>query len=290
MRHRLTVSVLALLLTAAVPTAGWADPPDWLSHYRIVPRKSTLIESGGFTGWTQRYRVHGQFDFLQLWTPGVPGDPQQRVVEFDNANVYAPLGEMLPAFYDVDDLFNLEGLAGKLLPLGAPFDVYHFQGLGNTSAAASPLEQSTVNLYAALLGPWMYLYGETTPPPYSADYPVYQFQALAYQGRWADWNEDGVVDAADYTVMRDQQATLAASDFDETVAIDDWRSQYGEREPDVAAFQAAFSAARATAVAVPEPGCAVLVAIGIALLPARRGRTQTARHQGDLSPRREPGE
>ncbi|QDV75013.1 hypothetical protein [Botrimarina mediterranea] len=272
MRHRLTVSVLALLLTAAAPTAGWADPPDWVSRYRIVPRKSTLIESGGFTGWTQRYRVHGQFDFLQLWTPGVPGDPQQRVVEFDNANVYAPLGEMLPAFYDVDDLFNLEGLAGKLLPLGAPFDVYHFQGLGNTSAAASPLEQSRVDLYAAIHGRWMYLYGETTPPPYSADYPVYQLQALAYQGRWADWNSDGVIDAADYTVMRDLQSNPAAfpPDWDTEHAL--WSAQVGEREPDTDAMFAALSAALATstALAVPEPSCLVLLALGVTARLTRR--------------------
>ncbi len=277
MRHRLTVSVLAILLIAAVPITGWADPPDLLSHYRIVPRKSTLIQSGGFTGQTSRYRVQGQYDFLQLWTGGTPTDPYQRVAQFDNANVYAPLGAMLPAFYDVGNLFNLEGLDGKLLPLGAPFDVYHFQGPGNTSDAASPLEQSSVDLYAAIHGRWMYLYGETTPPPYSADYPVYQLQALAYQGRWADWNSDGVIDVADYTVMRDQQESFAASDstgadYDWATAFDDWRAQFGEREPDADAMFASLSTAMAssTALTIPEPSCLMLLALGATAIVARR--------------------
>jgi hypothetical protein len=178
---------------------------------------------------------------------------------------------MLPAFIDVDHLLNLELLRGELLPLGIPTPVYRFTGVINDGEPASPLESSTIELYAALSGPWMYLWGETTPRPWMADYFEYEIKAVARRGRWADWNDDGVVDAADYTVARDLQANLTALPPEWHGELALWQSQFGETAPDADAMIASFSAALATspALSIPEPSGLVLVAIG-AVGAARR--------------------
>jgi hypothetical protein len=252
------LSLTALLVTGSSAVAEQVD------RYRILPRHSGLIQTGGFAGVSNRYRLYGDYDFVQ----DRQSDSSRATAQFDNANVYAPLGPMLPAFIDVDHLLNLELLRGELLPLGIPTPVYRFTGVINDGEPASPLESSTIELYAALSGPWMYLWGETTPRPWTADYFSYEIKAVARTGRSADWNEDGVVDAADYTVMRDQQASFATADYDWATAFDDWRAQFGEKAPDSDAMFASLSAAMATstALAIPEPSCLVIVAIGATVL------------------------
>lgn len=255
-----------LLVSLAAPQAAEAQPPDRLDSYRIVPRKSSLRQTGGFAGADQRFRVEGTYDFVREWINDPPTTLRHQA-RFDNADVIAPLGPMLPAFIDVDYLFNLENLKGELLPLGAPLDVYRFRGLANTSNAASPLEQSTVELYAALLGPWMYVYGETTQPPWVADGFEYELRMVARSGRWADANGDGIVSAADYTSIVDAGATLDPT----APTLADWRAQFGEIEPDLDSMDAMLSAALSTSLAVPEPSAAV-IAILMTGFVVRRSR------------------
>ena len=142
--------------------------PDRLDHYRLVPGLSTLTESGGFAGGDTRYRLRGEYDFLQEWSGGTPTEPLELIPRFDNVDIRAPLGDLLPAFIDVGHLFNMELLRGELIPQPfafTPFEVFRFTGIANDSPAASPLEQSLVELYAVTYGPWMYLRGETIPAP-----------------------------------------------------------------------------------------------------------------------------
>lgn len=213
---------------------------------------------------TNRYRLEGEYDFLQQWQGGQPTTGLSLTASFDEADLKAPLGEMLPAFIDVDALLNLEGLRGELLPLGAPFDVYRFRGLISDSDAASPLEQSSIELYTALVGPWMYVYGETTAPTHTADRFEYEIRALARTRPWSDANDDGVVDAADYTLLRDTQA------FDAQM-YQDWRNQYGEAMLDTAAMDAMFTAASSAAISVaPEPGSCLLILTAVPVLMHRR--------------------
>lgn len=258
------VACLVVALLAASPVA--AQPPDQLSHYHVVPGRSVFVQSGGFAGMTQRYPLRGEYDFLQEWNGGTPTTDLQLSARFDNADLRAPLGEMLPAFIDVDDLLNIENLRGELLPLGAPFDVFRFTGIINDSDAASPLEQSSIELYAAKFGPWMYLYGETTPPPHTADRFEYQIKALARTRPWADKNADGVVDIADYTMLRD-------GGFDREAYLD-WRDQFGESEPDMELMQASLMASLTVNVAAaPEPASlALILAAGPLALLRRRVR------------------
>lgn len=264
MRHVLIALTLSLTVLS---TPVQSDAAAYVESYRLLPRKSELTQTGGFAAVSNHYRLHGDYDFVQALPYDLPVGARP-TAQFDNANVYAPLGPMLPAFIDVDHLLNLELLRGELLPLGIPTPVYRFTGVINDGEPASPLESSTIELYAALSGPWMYLWGETTPRPWTADYFSYEIKAVARTGRWADWNDDGVVDAADYTVMRDQQASFATADYDWATAFDDWRAQFGEKAPDSDAMFASLSAAMATstALAIPEPSCLVIVAIGATVL------------------------
>jgi hypothetical protein len=268
MRHFLVGLLLSL---TALSTAGRANAAAFVESYRILPRKSELIQTGGFAGVSNHYRLHGDYDFVQALPYDLPKGARP-TAQFDNANVYAPLGPMLPAFIDVDHLLNLELLRGELLPLGIPTPVYRFTGVINDGEPASPLESSTIELYAALSGPWMYLWGETTPRPWTADYFSYEIKAVARTGRSADWNDDGVVDAADYTLARDLQTNPLAfpPDWEGEYAL--WRDQFGEKTPDVDAMIASFSAAMAssTALTIPEPSCLLLLAFGTSLFVVAR--------------------
>lgn len=266
---RVRAFCIMLVVFVLAPLPAVAIPPAIQTHYDLVPRRSVLLQTGGFAGVQQRYHLEGDYDFVEDWD--YPTDPPALVpyAYFTEADIRAPLGPMLPAFIDVDYLLNLEGLRGELLPLGAPFDVWRFRGRINDSDAASPLEQSTIDLFAAQIGPWMYLYGQTTAPTHTADYFEYTIKALARRGRWADMNDDGVVDSADYTMVRDRDAAAGSASFDpDAVTVGDWQSQYGETLPDESTLDwlegMALSYSTSTAAAVPEPGALAIVLVAVA--------------------------
>ena len=266
MRFGLLRGACVVSLLLAMPLAAVAIPPDRIDHYKIVPRASVLQRTGGFAGVNDLFRLTGEYDFLQEWQGGTPTDPLLLTARFDNAEIWGaqitPPGTYIPAIVlDVDELLNLESMRGELLPLGAPFDVYRFRGFLQDTDATSPLENSSIELFTALIGPWMFLYGETTPPRGSADFFEYKIKALARRGPWADMNEDGVVDAADYTVARDHDPAM----------LYDWALQYGESEPDTEALEAMMVAAMSNSTAVPEPGAMGLAALACLAVWRRRG-------------------
>jgi len=118
-----------------------------------------------------------------------------------------------------------------------------------------------VELLAAVTGPWMYHRGATQQPPDSADYFTYHLQALARSGPFADFNGDGVVDAADYAVLRKTGGT-GSDDLTAGAGFAEWRQQFGESVPDMTAMDAMMSAAMGSSVtvaAVPEPASALLL-------------------------------
>ncbi|MEN0111292.1 MAG: hypothetical protein AAF805_11275, partial [Planctomycetota bacterium] len=80
-----------------------------------------------------------------------------------------------------------------------------------------------------------------------------------------DYNADGTVDAADYTVYRDALAGVPG------VTLQNETASSGEvDQADYTAWADNFGAA--SAVAVPEPLSATLAAAGLLVRPARRGR------------------
>jgi len=245
------------------------DPPEFLEHYRLLPRLSVLHEMGGIAGISRRYRLLGKYDFRHGlgWTAPA---------SFDNAEIWGSAISDGPAaayVIDVDQLLNLEGLKGEALPVGAPFDVYRFRGESR--------DGSSVQLFASVIGPWMYVRGGTWPPPNGADYFQYDVRMVARSRPFADFNGDGVVDAADYTLLRnsgDMSGTGSAASDDITAGAgyEEWKAQFGETVPDFAEVDAIVSAAAAgfgAAAAAPEPASLGLVlASGLLLLAGWRRR------------------
>lgn len=257
-------SVLLLLLTSP----ALAQSPDRLDRYRMLPRVSVLHESGGWLGEID-YRVSGAFGFART--------EHGTLASFPRAELWGSIisdGPVIAIAKDVDEALQLTSLNGELLPTGGPFDVYRFR--------ESTDGGERIQLFAALLGPWMYLRGMTDVPPNWNDYPEYTFRGLARTGRNGDFNGDGSVDSADYTAYRDARASgnlEADSNEDGLVNREDyltWREQYGQQAPDFSDVDAAITAALSAefsaglAIAAPEPASAVLVFLGIGAAILRR--------------------
>lgn len=248
-RWTFSFCLIASLFLVSTPEPSVAQAPDRLDHFRVLPRFSTLHKTGGFAGLDQRFRVRGEYDFLRLFDEGTFS------AKFDNSELWGTIDSDEPHIAiveDVDQAFNLDELDGRLLPLGGPLDVYKFDGRTG--------DGSNVDLHAIRLGPWMYVRGRTTPPPGSADFFEYQLRMLARSQPWADLNEDDVVDAADYTILKDSGA----------VGYADWRSQFGQRTPEMDSLDAAMSAALASGSAVPEPSAMGLILLAISMIGVRR--------------------
>jgi hypothetical protein len=267
---RLCVSlafVTSLTVAAAFEHGAFAQSLGLkLGEYKLLPRLSVLHRTGGIAGVNQRFRLSGSYELEQ--SPLAVYPP---MVSFQNVEIWGSLISDLPhpAYVeDVDKILNLEGLFGQQVPVGAPFDVYKFSG--------ETLDGSSIKLYAAVIGPWMYVRGGTPPPPGSADYFVHNLRMVARSGRSADLNDDGVVDAADYTALRDNMHNAggaAVSDLTAGVTYDDWREQFGERVPDFAPIDTMWAGATsgfAAAAATPEPSSALLALLcGLVVLSWR---------------------
>jgi hypothetical protein len=248
-------------------------------RYRFLPRQSVLNETGGFAGVDVDYRVMGTFGFtvdpvsIAIWPP-------ERSAKFSNVNAWAShpiLAFVLP----LDQTLNLSELTGKQLPVAAPFDVYRFDGKTD--------DGSTVELYAAQIGPWLRLRGATTAPPGSADFFEYNLRAVARRTPLADFDGSDRVDGADLAKWSSRfglKATsldgLAQGDANGDGLTDGadflaWQQQAGEEVPDVAGLDAmvdaalaTLAAATSTTAAIPEPSSLGLAAVGLAFLALRR--------------------
>ena len=230
---------------------------------------STLHQTGGFAGVDQRYRLIGKYDFRH-------GSGWTAKASFENAEIWGSIISDLPTpaiVIDVDEILNLEGLRGEALPVGAPFDVYQFSG--HTS------DGSSVKLFASVIGPWMYVRGGTEPPPGSADYFTYHIRALARSRPFADFNGNGVVDGADYVMLRNSNAAGGgigiggSDDITAGAGFAELREQFGETVPDLATLDSMMSAAigsSVTSAAVPEPTAVSLAILCGLMLAGRRRR------------------
>jgi hypothetical protein len=259
------IRFLRLVIALSCLFAGWATAPaqdlGWgATQFRIVSKQSVLHRTGGFAGVNERLRLSGKFD-LQILPPAI----YPPLVALNNAEVWGALISDLPhpaIVEDVDELLNLEELHGRQLPTMGPYTTYEFRGKLD--------DGSTIKLAAAKFGPWMYVRGASTPPPGGADFFEYQLRMVARSQPFADLNEDGVVDAADYTLLRDSPAGGAAGS-DSIAAgadFDLWKQQFGESVPDISEFDAMFDAtaggASLAASAAPEPSALVLLLVGSA--------------------------
>lgn len=259
--------VVALACGLGAGNAGAQDLGLKIGTFKVVPRLSVLHRTGGIAGRSEWLRLSGQYDLVQ--SPLAVYPP---FVYFDTAEIWGALISDLPhaaVVEDVDELLNLEELHGRQLPVGAPFDVYQFRGKLDDGSA--------IELAAAKIGSWMYVRGFTTPPPGSADFFEYQLKMVARSRPFADMNDDGKVDAADYTLLRDSaahgEAALDAASAGATFA--DWREQFGESLPDFTAVDALLAGAGAgfapaSAAAVPEPATITIALLAVVALAGSR--------------------
>ena len=199
---RLTLAFVASTIFAvglSARPAGAQDPSVNLDHYRILPRLSTVHQTGGIAGFDIRYRLMGKYDLVHGVGPSTTGTSTR--AKFDNAEIWGnPISDgPVPAIVlDVDEVFNLERLKGEALPVAAPFDVYRFTG--------ETADGSSVNLFASVIGPWMYLRAERSRRRVRPTFSQYRVQWLARSRPFADFNDDGRVDAADFVLSRKADA------------------------------------------------------------------------------------
>ncbi|BBO32002.1 PEP-CTERM sorting domain-containing protein [Lacipirellula parvula] len=252
-------------------------------HYRFLPKLSVLNQHGGFGGFDVDHRVMGTFDFeveigpTDVW-------PTEYVAKFSDVNAWAShpiLAYVLP----LNQTLNLEGLVGRKVPVRAPIDIYRFDGTTG--------DGSSVELYAAQIGPWLHLKATTTAPPNSADFFEYELKAVARRTPFADFDGNSSVDNADLATWASRFGLkasagdpLAHGDANGDGVTDGadflaWQRQAGEVVPTAESLDALVTAALATAngasqssmAAVPEP--ATLSLLGVALIAAFRLRPRS---------------
>jgi hypothetical protein len=259
------VFFVVLALAARGPSAATAQETVDLDRYRLIPQLSVLRETGGFAGVSNRYRVMGKFDLAR---------PANRLdVSIENAEVWGSIISPFPTpaiVTDLDALLNLEGLVGERLATIGFTQAYRFTG--------KIADGSRIELFAMQLGPWLGLRGFTTPPPNSADFFEYELRAVARQRPVADFNDDGVVDAADLAAWT---ASAGPSFGNQPASGGDflaWQRQLGETPPlEVLdeALSAALAAAQPAVTAVPEPGSLALASLGCVVVAAGRVRKKS---------------
>ncbi len=151
-------------------------------------------------------------------------------------------------------------------------------GLANVTDSAAPgLEpgDSSYDTSQIVADPSTYLFWDDLHPTTSA-HALLAEQALLALRQPGDYNDDGAVDAADYTVWRDSLGQIGAGlaadgDANGTVNAADydlWRVHYGAVN--------LTGGVAATAVPVPEPTTLLLAAL--AALAATLGKKKGARH------------
>lgn len=189
-------------------------------------------------------------------TKGGPG-----VLELTGANTYAgdtsvtggTLRFASPTLADGADVYLAAGTVLDLAFVGA--DVIDSLFIGGASMAA---------------GTWgAEGSGATFTTPLISGTGILNVTTFVAPPLWGDYNEDGVVDSADYVVWRDSVGQEAALPNDDTVGVDEddyerWKVNFGNSN--------AGSGGAASSNAVPEPTFCCWVASVSALCVTRRTR------------------
>ncbi|WP_425399834.1 PEP-CTERM sorting domain-containing protein [Aeoliella sp.] len=272
MARNLLVALVLIGLSSSAVAEEAPDVLDLLPRYHLLPRHSYVQQSGDDLERDILWRARGSYGFMATQLTIYPAPPPR--ASFYNPEIWGTIvsgGPAITLALDVDSKFNLDGLRGTLVPTLRPYgDLYHFTGFAEDNLA--------VDLYALQQGNWMYLKGTSYTTTDFGPYEEYNIRALARTRPWADLNDDGRVNIADYVMMRNHQGSdldaLTLGDA-EGVTMADWKSQFGETMPSMDDFDAtmasAISSMSALAVAIPEPtSVGLLLAGALGLLIRRR--------------------
>ena len=259
-------SLIGRVFAAAVFAGGFAttaaaEHPDIIHSFRLIPRHSTLEQTGGFAGIHLDYTLFGKFDIVTGFEDGVscaaigcPPPPTHipfarfedvRVSAFNNKPAVDAFPVPLARFVD------LEKLRGTFRP-GEPRQLF-FQGVDH--------QDQPFKLLAVQRGRLLHLLGESREE--CCDFFHYKIDALAHIAPYADFNLDGFVDRADADRLLANIGMRAEANLDDGDADGDgdvdgddfltWQHQLGA-SVDLSEFAADSlgDAAFASAV-VPEP-------------------------------------
>jgi hypothetical protein len=122
-----------------------------------------------------------------------------------------------------------------------------------------------------MLAPAFDLDGNPRPLGTAFDVGAYEFGTVLLPG---DYNGDGTVNAADYTVWRSYLGRSTALPNDDTPGdgpddYDRWKTNFGQTG-------GAGSRAAGAIIAVPEPTTALLLVVGLIFAPALLRRRSTS--------------
>jgi hypothetical protein len=206
------IAIALLLVSFSV-----AQPPDILRGYRFVPARSDVHVSGGSPGYNMDLSIAGRFGLVTGYdydvspTAHIPTlVPHAEFVDV-KAILFNPLSAAptpVPG-WDLDKTLNLSGLKGTFSDPA----VLHFSGADGQGIP--------IHLDATLHGPLLHLTGMNSLPPAPptcfscTQYVGYKVDALAVMRPYADFNLDGVVDAADYAIWRANAATSTDATFEQ---------------------------------------------------------------------------
>jgi hypothetical protein len=132
--------------------------PSGTSVYVFVPGQSTMTQSGGIAGIYRVYSIAGRFQLTI--------DPNAATVTFDRVDADAADDGPPRQVLDLNDLFNMTNLTSVVADGIAAFE-------------DKTADQSSIHLTLVFDGNCVYLIGETTPPPGSADFFVFTIDATA---------------------------------------------------------------------------------------------------------------
>jgi hypothetical protein len=248
--------VLVALASLAVGHAA-ADPPDVLRHYRFIPSRSIVHQTGGFAGFDITHHVYGQFDLVTGYEYGVDPPSLMPFAKFENVDAWlVPNGPLLFVL-DLDRTLNLSGLEGTFTEPNRLF----FRGEDGQGAP--------FRLQATIAGRLIHLVGANDPP--CCDFFNYTINAYAHLAPFADFNFDGSVDAADYTAWRDHLgmssgATLEQGDADGDGDVDGDDFLAWQQDVGMVIDMNALDAGGLGSAAVPEPATFALLVTGVLLL------------------------
>jgi len=206
----------AAIVAIAMMMASYAiaQPPIFLRDYHFVPLRSTAHVSGGSQNYNMNLSILGRFD----WATGLdevigPNQVPMLVPIGEFADVHAILFNPLSAApvpvpgWDLDKTLNLTGLESNYDKASNDFILTGVDGQG-----------IPIRLEAALRGPLFHLTGMNFLPPTCftcQQYIGYKVDALAVTRPYADFNLDGVVDAADFAIWRANSGAGGTATFEQ---------------------------------------------------------------------------
>ena len=160
-RQRRDLRSIVLLFVIALwgVTAQGADPFPSAGRYAFDAGQSTILQTGGFAGVHWTYAVEGQFCLIVDEEAGAAWFEQ---VDANAGDESEPIRTL-----DPNEVFNLEALTGTVI------DETTIEFAGETGDGST----MELNLTATDEGVW--LTGQTTPPPNSADFFVFNLDATA---------------------------------------------------------------------------------------------------------------